>query len=74
MTEMLMPLGRSGLDTERRLASGGRRRATKRDGVEAATTSTAKKNFLRGYVLNKEKETVKFYKNIIIKNKSINGQ
>ena len=72
MTEMLMPLGRSGLDAERRLAGGGRRHATKRDGVESTMTSTVKKNFLRGHVLNKEKETMKFHKNIIVKDKSVN--
>ena len=74
MTETLVPLGRGGLDAERRLAVGGGRRATKRDGVESAMTSTVKKDFLRGRVLNKEKETVKLHKNIIIKNETINGE
>ena len=55
MTETLVPLGRGGLDAERRLAVGGGRRATKQDGVESAMTSTVKKDFLRGRVLNKEK-------------------
>ena len=74
MTETLVPLGRGGLDAERRLAVGGGRRATKQDGVESAMTSTVKKDFLRGRVLNKEKETVKFHKNIIIKDETINGE
>ena len=72
MTETLVPLGRGGLDAERRLAVGGGRRATKWDGVESAMTSTLKKDFLRGRVLNKEKEMVKFHKNIIVKDKTIN--
>ena len=65
MTETLVPLGRGGLDAERRLAVGGGGHVTKQDGVESAMTSTVKKDFLRGRVLNKEKETVKFHKNII---------
>ena len=47
---------------------------TERDGVESTMTSTVKKDFLRGRVLDKEKETVKFHKNIIIKDKTINGE
>ena len=74
MTETLVPLGWGGLDAERRLAVGGGRGTTKRYGVESAMTSTMKKNFLRGRVLNKEKETVKFHKNIIIKDETINGE
>ena len=39
-----------------------------------ATTFTAKKNFPRGLVLNKEKETVKLNKNIIVTDKTKNGE
>ena len=35
-------------------------------------TSTVKKDFLRGRALDKEKETVKFHKNIIVKDKLVN--
>ena len=59
---MLAPLRRGGLDAERRFVGGGRRRATKRDGLVSTVTSTVKKDFLRGCVLNKEKETLKFHK------------
>ena len=48
--------------------------ATKRDGVESTMTSTVEKDFLRGRVLYKEKEIVKFHKNIIIKDETINGE
>ena len=37
-------------------------------------TSTVKKNFPRGLVLNKEKETMKFNKNIIVTDKTINRE
>jgi len=37
-------------------------------------TSTVQKDFLRGLVLNKEKQTMKFHKNIIVGDKTINGK
>ena len=58
----------------------GRRMTSRTDGatelkrVEAATTPTTKKNFLRELVLDIEKEFMKFNKDFIVRNKTINGE
>ena len=48
--------------------------ATERKRVEAATTPTAKKDFLRELVLDIEKEFMKFNKDLIVRNKTIDGE
>jgi hypothetical protein len=45
---------------------------SKRDGVESSLAPTVKKNSPRGFVLDKEKITVKFNKHIVISNKARN--
>jgi hypothetical protein len=45
-----------------------------KNGVEAALTSTVKQNSPRGLVLNTEKMTVKFNKDVIIPTKAIDRQ
>jgi hypothetical protein len=74
MTETMMPMRRGGLDAGGSLASWCGCSSTKRNWVEDAMTSTVKKDFLRGLVLNKEKELMKFDKHIIITHKTINGK
>ena len=57
----------------------GRRMTSRGDGaerkrVEAATTPTAKKNFLRELVLDIEKEFMKFNKDFIVRDKAIDEE
>jgi hypothetical protein len=73
MTETLVPLGRLDLDAGRRMASGRRGSSTERKWIKTTLTSTSKKSSPRALVLNKEKMFMKLDKDIIIRNKTING-
>ena len=73
MTKTPMPLLGSQPNAGRRMTSRGDG-ATEWKTVEAATTPTAKKNFLRELVLDIEKEFMKFNKDLIVRNKTIDGE
>ena len=73
MTKTPMPLLGSQPNARSRMTSRGYGAAEWKR-VEAATTPTAKKDFLRELVLDIEKEFMKFNKDFIIRNKTINGE
>jgi hypothetical protein len=74
MTETLMPLRWSDLDTSGGMTRGGGRLFAKRNRIEPSTASTLKDDSPRGLVLNKESMTVKFNKHVIIGNKTKHGK
>ena len=73
MTKTPMPLLGSQPNAGRRMTSR-TDSATERKRVEAATTPTAKKDFLHDLVLDIEKEFMKLNEDFIVRNKAIDGE
>ena len=73
MTKTPMPLLGSQPNARSRMTSRGYGAAEWKR-VEAAMTPTAKKDFLHDLVLDIEKEFMKFNKDLIVRNKTIDGE